>query len=81
MDSLSIVDPSAWYVEGLSLYPVSVVTGEMDFSFSTLVFDYQFEEDHVYNLVTAKDISDCNAVVIPAGQSYPYVWPSEAEPL
>jgi hypothetical protein len=81
MDSLSIVDPGAYYVEGLSLYPLSVVTGEMDFSFSTLVFDYQFEEDHVYNLVTAKDIPDCNAVVIPAGQSYPFVWPSEAEPF
>lgn len=81
MDSLSIVDPGAYYVDGLSLYPVSVVTGEMDFSFSTLVFDYPFEEDHVYNLVTAKDLSDCSGVTIPSGQSYPFVWPSEAEPF
>ncbi|MFU8844189.1 MAG: lamin tail domain-containing protein [Bacteroidales bacterium] len=81
MDSLSLTNPTGYYIEELSLYPVTAVTGDLEFSFVILGFDYQFEEDHVYNLVITQDLPDCNGAIIPAGQTVPFVWPSLATPF
>jgi hypothetical protein len=81
MDSLSIVDPAAYYVGENQLFPLAACTGEIEFNHVILEFDSQFEENQVQNLVLAKNIYDCNGAAINQGISFPFVWPSEALPF
>ncbi len=80
MDSLSLVNPAAYFVSDGFGSPVTAVTENAFFDEVILEFLSSFELSKEYILTIKDTISDCTGNFIEINSNYPFAIPGEAKP-
>ena len=81
MDSLYLVNVSAYQVDQGTGNPESVITDDLFFNFITLEFTNTFQENKNYQLTIADTLFNCAGDYIELNSVYPFILPLQGNPF